>query len=253
MIKLETIFSSNIPIDCHILKGRLESEGLNCFVYDENIVWVHPFKAVAIGGVKLKVPSDQLDLANEILKQIEKGNLFDENGEYKTSEIFNSEYDRQLEVLKIKSEIRKNPTLLDKPVKLETSILNQNEIDSIIDSEKKFQILLNKKLGFNWKNFLYELFDFDRDVFKYLRFRPVEYYLDKEIVDNFNNKTLSNSSNSCPKCKSDNTRNGYAIDYKWDVLYLILSLLFFTPFPLIRKKTHCFNCGYDFKKTKGRH
>ena len=150
MIKLETIYSSNIPVDCHILKGRLESDGLNCFVFDENMVWVHPFKAVAIGGVKLKVPSDQFDLANERLKQIERGNLFDENGEYELNKIFHLEYNRQTEVLRIKSEIRKNPALLDKPNKFETSLLNQNEVDSIIDSEKEFQILLNKKLDFNW-------------------------------------------------------------------------------------------------------
>jgi len=65
MVKLETIFSSNIPVDCYILKGRLETDGFDCFVFDENIVWVHPFKAVAIGGVKLKVPSDQLILAQK--------------------------------------------------------------------------------------------------------------------------------------------------------------------------------------------
>ena len=75
MIKLETVFSSNIPIDCHILKGRLESEGINCFLFDENIVWVHPFKAVAIGGVKLKVTSDRYDFANKILTQVKKQHL----------------------------------------------------------------------------------------------------------------------------------------------------------------------------------
>ena len=184
------------------------------------------------------------------MKQIERGNLFDENGEYELNKIFHLEYNRQTEVLRIKSEIRKNPALLDKPNKFETSLLNQNEVDSIIDSEKEFQILLNKKLDFNWRDFFYELLNFDRDIFKYLRFRPVEYYLDKEIVDNFNSKILSKDSAICPNCKSDNTRNGYAVDYTWDILYLIVSLIFLTPFPLFRKKTHCFDCGYDFKKQK---
>lgn len=246
MIKLETIFSSNIPIDCHILKGRLEREGLNCFVFDENIVWVHPFRAVAIGGVKLKVPSDQLDLANEIMRQIENGNLFDENGEYEITQIFHSEFDRQMEILRIKSEIRKNPALIDRDIQIETTMLNRDEIHSIVDAEKEFQALFHKKLNFNWKDFFYELFDFDRDVFKYLRYRPVEYFLDKEIVDNYQSKNLSDMAVFCPNCKSNNTRHGYAIDYKWDILYLILSLLFLVPFPLIRKKTHCFECGFDF-------
>ncbi|MCU4154574.1 DUF2007 domain-containing protein [Carboxylicivirga sp. A043] len=250
MNKLKTLFSSNIPIDCHILKGRLEREGLNCFVFDENIVWVNPFKAVAIGGVKLKVPSDQFELAEKILEQIKKGNLFDKNGEYEIASILNLEFEKQTEILRIKSDIRKNPALLIKPIKIKSTILSRNDIGLIIDSEKDFQTLTNKKFKFTWKDFFYELLDFDGDVFKYLKPRPVEYYLDKEIVDNYTSKSTSDAAVICPNCKSNNTKNGYAIDYKWDILYLILSLLIATPFPLFRKKTHCFDCGYDFKRQK---
>ena len=225
MIKLETLYSSNIPIDCHILKGRLATEGLDCYLFDENIVCVHPFKAVAIGGVKLKVPSDQIEIGNKIISLINRGKLFDENGEYGTAEIFHSDFKKQMEILKIKSDIRKNPTLINKPNEIDTIALNRNEIDFIIESEKNFQRLYNKKLNFTWKDFLYELFDFERSVFSYLRIRPVEYYLDKDIVDNINYKVLSNFSNFCPNCKSDNVKDGYAIDYKWDILYLILSLI----------------------------
>ncbi|WP_159521985.1 putative signal transducing protein [Sunxiuqinia indica] len=250
MIKLETLYRSNSPIDCHILKGRLEREGIDCFVFDENIVWVHPFRAVAIGGVKLKVPSDQLDLAKEILKQINEGYLFDENGKYEIAEILHSEYEKQMEVLRIKSEIRNNPALIDRPMEIKAGILSRNDIDCIIDSETNFQLLLNNKFEFTWKDFLFELFDFDGDVFKCLRTKPFEYYLDKEIVANYKPKSSSDFAEICPNCKSTNTRNGYAIDYKWDMLYLILSLFFLVPFPLIRKKIHCFDCGFDFKKQK---
>lgn len=97
------------------------------------------------------------------------------------------------------------------------------------------------------KDFLYELFDFDRSVFSYLRIKPVEYYLDKEIVDKLESKVLYNPSSSCPNCKSDNVKYGYAIDYKWDILYLILSFVS-APFTLIRKNIHCFDCGCDFKQ-----
>lgn len=120
MIKLETLYSSNIPVTYHILKGRLKTEGLDCFLFDENIVWVHPFKAVAIGGVKLKVPSNQLEIGNEIIKQINQGNLFDENGEYEIAKSLHSEFEKQMEVLRVKSDIRRNPALIDKP----------NEIDN---------------------------------------------------------------------------------------------------------------------------
>ena len=67
MTKLITVYSSNIPIDCHILKGRLESEGIPCFIYDEQMICVHPFVAVAIGGVKLKVPFDKYFQSQKII------------------------------------------------------------------------------------------------------------------------------------------------------------------------------------------
>jgi len=247
MNQLTTLFSSNVPVDCHILKGRLECESIDCFVFDENIVWLHPFRAVAVGGVKLKVPSDQLELARKILQQLKKGFLFDDKGEYRITEALDSEYDKQQEVLRIKSELRSQPSLHTKPQEITSTILSQNEIDSLLVAEKDFQALSKQQLNFTWKDFFSELLDFDGNVFQYLRPIPVEYYQDKELVDNYQSQDASGVEITCPNCQSLNTSKGYAIDYKWDFMYMFLSLLFTMPFPLIRKKTHCFNCGYDFK------
>ncbi|ALO16845.1 hypothetical protein L21SP5_03231 [Salinivirga cyanobacteriivorans] len=79
MNALITVFFSNTPIGCYILKGRLEEEDIISFVFDEHMVWVHPFRAVAIGGLKLKVPVDTLQKARQILDAIKKGT----NGSYK--------------------------------------------------------------------------------------------------------------------------------------------------------------------------
>lgn len=246
MADYKTLFSSNTPIDCYFLKGRLESEGINCFVFDENIVYAHPFWAVAIGGVKLKVPSEKLDQSRKILEKTKEGYLIDDEGEYKTNEFLNLEFEKQQEILKIKSNIRKNPDLLEKSNAIEAVTLSRSEIEVIIEAEKEFKTLSEKKLMFTWKDFLYELFDFDRDVFKYLRIRPVEYYIDKDIIDNYNLKREFDSAVVCPNCNSKNTHFGYALDNKWHILYLILSVLFFAPLPLIRKKNHCFDCGCNF-------
>lgn len=251
MNRLETIYRSNIPIDCHILKGRLEAEGLKCFIFDENTVWVHPFYAAAIGGVKLKVPSDQLEIGYEIIRQINRGKLMDENGEYELAEIFHSEFEKQLEVLRIKSVLRKKSMLIDSPNEIESVLLKKDEVDIIIESEKEFQILKNRKKNFKIEDFINELSDFDRSIFRYLRIRPVEYYLDEELVSRLDAKDLPMHSHFCPDCNSDNVKYGYAIDIKWDVLYLILSL-FHAPFPLIRKNFHCYDCGCDFKQKRGR-
>lgn len=251
MTKLITICSSNIPIDCHILKGRLETEGISCFISDENLIWVHPFKAVAIGGVKLKVPLDKFEKSKKIIDLTSKGKLFDDIGEYDITEILSNEINRQNEIISIKSKIRTDSSLIDKTTFDDSKLIKQIDIQELLNNERDFLELSKNKFKFSWKQFLYELFDFDRSVFKYLRTKPVDYYIEKEIVDNYINQKESKRTTNCPNCDSDNTSFGYAIDFKWDIRYLILSLLIAPLFP-IRKKHHCFDCSHDFKRNRNR-
>lgn len=248
MKNLITVYSSNIPIDCHIIKGRLETEGISCFIYDENLLWVHPFMAVAIGGVKLKVKKEKYTQSQKIINLILQDKLIDENGEYTMSEILNNEINRQNEILLIKSKIRKNTSLLDKNVFQDSKFIDPIEIEKTLNNEREFQKLSKKRFKFSWEQFFYELFDFERSIFKYFRTKSVDYYIEKEIVENYINQKDRKESINCPKCNSENTAHGYAIDKKWDVLYIILSLLIVSLFFPIRKKHHCFDCGYDFKK-----
>ena len=76
--RLITVATFNDVTEAHIFKGRLEAEGILCFLGDENIVGVHPFYATAVGGVKLKVPETDVMEAKAILSRIQEGNtLFD--------------------------------------------------------------------------------------------------------------------------------------------------------------------------------
>ncbi len=76
--RLITIATFNDVTEAHILKGRLESEGILCFLGDEHIVGAHPFYAVAVGGVKLKVTENDVEEAKAILKNIRQGDtIFD--------------------------------------------------------------------------------------------------------------------------------------------------------------------------------
>ncbi len=245
-MELKTIYTSNIPVDCYIMRGRLESDGVDCFIFDDNIIWVNPFWAVAIGGVKLKVPLDQVDLAEKIMSLIKQDKLIDDNGVYEMSTVFENEISRQNEIINIKTQIRKDTSLIDKPDYIKTNWLNHEEIHQLLDSEKKFIAFANTKFIFTWEQFWYELFDFDRSVFKYFRTRPVEYYLDKELADNYNCKSIDKSNMICSNCKSDEVSYGYTLDIKWGIIYLIFSFLFSAPFPLIKRNHHCFNCGLDF-------
>ena len=59
-------------IDAHIVKGRLEDQGIHCWLKDENLsaLIVDPVLTNAVsGGIKLMVPKDELQRAIEILNQ----------------------------------------------------------------------------------------------------------------------------------------------------------------------------------------
>ena len=72
--RLVTIAAFNDATEAHIVKGRLEADGILCFLGDENIVGIHPFYSVAVGGVKLKVTEDDVMEAKAILSRIQEGN-----------------------------------------------------------------------------------------------------------------------------------------------------------------------------------
>ncbi len=69
MDKLVTIATFTYPSEVVVIKGRLESEGIECFVKDEITAQVHNFISNAIGGVKLQVRQSDAIRATEILKE----------------------------------------------------------------------------------------------------------------------------------------------------------------------------------------
>lgn len=58
-----------------VAKGRLEADGIECFVQDELTVQVYNFYDQAVGGVKLQVKQEDVETARRIL--IESGLLAD--------------------------------------------------------------------------------------------------------------------------------------------------------------------------------
>lgn len=63
-----TVATFTYPHQSAILKGRLESEGIQCFIKDENIVNANPFYSNAVGGVKVQVRENDAERASEIVK-----------------------------------------------------------------------------------------------------------------------------------------------------------------------------------------
>lgn len=67
--KLITVLAVTYPHEAAIIRGRLEWEGIPCFVRDEFTVQVHPFYSNAIGGIRIQVLKRDLEQAREILKE----------------------------------------------------------------------------------------------------------------------------------------------------------------------------------------
>lgn len=51
--------------EAHIVRSRLEADGIPCFLADENMGWLY---TAALGGLTLKVPESQKDAAAKILQ-----------------------------------------------------------------------------------------------------------------------------------------------------------------------------------------
>jgi len=65
--KIITFESYYDPMLAHIIRSRLEANGIPCFIADENIVMGNPIYNQAMGGVKLKVFEKDVERCREIL------------------------------------------------------------------------------------------------------------------------------------------------------------------------------------------
>ena len=63
-----TIMTFTYPQDAYIVKGALESEGIDTFLMDELTIQGKNFLSNAVGGVKLQVPIEQFQIATELLE-----------------------------------------------------------------------------------------------------------------------------------------------------------------------------------------
>jgi hypothetical protein len=69
-----------------IYQGKLESEGIEVFIRDNNIVDSNPLYSNAVGGVKMFVKTADFDKANEILGDVSLYSVDDDNQPLKCPE-----------------------------------------------------------------------------------------------------------------------------------------------------------------------
>lgn len=71
-----TIYTFTYPHEAYVIRGKLESEGINCMLKDELTIQIDNFYSNALNGVKLQVPEEHAEAAKMIMK--EAGYVFDE-------------------------------------------------------------------------------------------------------------------------------------------------------------------------------
>ncbi|MEX0359712.1 DUF2007 domain-containing protein [Flagellimonas sp.] len=65
-----TLGSFEFPADVQIIKGKLEAEGIQVFLRDENTINSDPLISSAIGGVKLQVYTTDMERAKRIFDEV---------------------------------------------------------------------------------------------------------------------------------------------------------------------------------------
>ena len=71
-MKFVPVWSYDNYVSAHIAMGRLEEDGFNCWLKDENTVTIDPILTNAVGGIKLMVAEIEAQKAFDLLKQLQR-------------------------------------------------------------------------------------------------------------------------------------------------------------------------------------
>ena len=63
-----------------MVKAKLESEEITCFLFDENMVTLYPLYNITVGGIKLKINKKDEKKARKILLEFSNSKLLDDEG-----------------------------------------------------------------------------------------------------------------------------------------------------------------------------
>lgn len=76
-MQLVTIAVFPTAFNAHVIQGRLQAEGIECYVQDEHSVQMTPMFSNAIGGIKLQVKDGDVQTAVALLRQSGYRTVFD--------------------------------------------------------------------------------------------------------------------------------------------------------------------------------
>lgn len=70
---LHTVARFHDPIEAHIACGRLRAEGIDAHVADDQLAVANWEWRLAVGGVRVQVAEDDIELARRVLKELDSG------------------------------------------------------------------------------------------------------------------------------------------------------------------------------------
>lgn len=70
MDRLVKLAVFNMPFEADFAKSRLDSAGIESFLFDKEIVTMNNFLANAVAGIKLMVKAEDYEQAKEILEEL---------------------------------------------------------------------------------------------------------------------------------------------------------------------------------------
>lgn len=73
-----TVAAFDTSPEAHIAMGRLEAEGIDCYLTDEHLVQTDWLYSIAVGGIKLQVPAPHAERARQILARDDSGEIENE-------------------------------------------------------------------------------------------------------------------------------------------------------------------------------
>jgi hypothetical protein len=79
--ELVTVATSYDVVEAEFLRNHLEEEGFDVFLADENIVGAYNLLANAVGGIKIKVPSDDAEDAMAFIEDLRNAEIIGEEFE----------------------------------------------------------------------------------------------------------------------------------------------------------------------------
>lgn len=89
-MKLITIKTFDNSFEANLLKSKLESENIVCYLFDETLITLNPLYNLTIDGIKLKINDFDKEKVIEIINAIESNNFTNDNNDIISCPICNS-------------------------------------------------------------------------------------------------------------------------------------------------------------------